>query len=229
LSTAAVGVGLALYSPSTDKGERAQIADYGKSLTASQQRAFAMLTKMGFTPAQALGMIANFTYESGMGASVVGDKGAAFGLGQWHPDRQAEYAKLFGHTMQQSKHPFAEQIAFSAWELQTKYPSVWAKLKGANASQAAGILSRGYERPANADQQAALRSNYAASLAKNSLFSLPSGASAGRINNVTASTHINTINIHTQATDSKGIADTIYDTVMQRNQSMAWQANSGMN
>jgi hypothetical protein len=116
----------------------------------------------GWTQQQAAGVAANLFTESGLNAHATGDHGHAFGIGQWHADRQAAYAKLFGHTMQSVTDPqqaLKEQLAFVQWEL-TKGAEKHAGslLKGATgAYQAGALFSRFYERPKDVIGEAARR------------------------------------------------------------------------
>jgi hypothetical protein len=48
--------------------------------------AVASLMKMGWSKEQAAGLAANLNIESGL-RNIVGDSGAAYGIGQWHADR----------------------------------------------------------------------------------------------------------------------------------------------
>lgn len=111
---------------------------------------------MGLTPIEASGLTANFMAESGLNPHAVGDKGAAYGIGQWHADRQAQFEKLFGIPMQKST--LQQQLGFARWELGNTEKGAQAKAAKATTAQEAGsIYSRYYERPAHADREAATR------------------------------------------------------------------------
>ncbi len=73
----------------------------------------------GETPEAAAGITAGLLTESGMNKGAQGDKVngvyTAYGLEQAHPDRQAHFAALFGHTMQEGT--FEEQLRFKQMEL----------------------------------------------------------------------------------------------------------------
>lgn len=144
-----VGAGLMLYSPSLNSGEGSQLAMRRKGLVARQQYAVWRLMQMGLTEAQAIGMAANFTAESGLNSTITGDRGTAYGIAQWHPDRQAAFRRFFGHDIHKST--LDEQLAFSALELKNNpaYRKTYAEMvgAGANARLQAMIVSRGYERP----------------------------------------------------------------------------------
>lgn len=101
----------------------------------------------GWTREQAEGIAANLEQESGFKADAEGDGGQAYGLAQWHPDRQAEFAKKYGKDIRKSTG--AEQLEFINHELtRGNEQSAGNSLKTAtNAYDAAAIVSRQYERP----------------------------------------------------------------------------------
>jgi len=152
----AVGAGLMLYSPPVGAGEQSALNARLNSLPARQQRALWRLQQMGLSPIEAAGLVANFTAESGLNASSVGDKGSAYGIGQWHPDRQAQFKKLFGIPIQKSD--LDQQLAFARWELGNTESGAQARAARARtAGEAGSIYSRYYERPKNADLEANTR------------------------------------------------------------------------
>ena len=69
----------------------------------------------GWSAAQAAGIVANLDKESGLTAGKFGDNGKAYGLAQWHKDRQDAFKKWSGHDIQHSS--LAEQYAFVNQEL----------------------------------------------------------------------------------------------------------------
>ena len=111
----------------------------------------------GWSPDQAAGIVANLQRESGLRIGAVGDGGQAYGLAQWHPDRQANFARFAGHSIREST--FAEQLAFVHHEMtQGAEVSAGNRLRGADDAGTAGsIVSRYYERPADRDGEAAHR------------------------------------------------------------------------
>ena len=122
---------------------------------------------LGWTPAQAAGIVANLNAESGMSASAVGDGGKAFGVAQWHPDRQAAFKAWSGKDIRNSQ--LSDQLAFVHHELtQGAEQRAGAMLRAAqNASDAGQVVSRFYERPLAADSEAARRGAAAVQLAAN--------------------------------------------------------------
>lgn len=116
----------------------------------------------GWTRAGASGIAAQFQAESGMNPFNVGDHGAAYGIGQWHPDRQADYERLFGHSMRSVRdrdRAFAEQLWFANYELtKGKYQKVGAAMRVEKDSEVAGAMgSMYYERPKNKEAEARSR------------------------------------------------------------------------
>jgi len=102
----------------------------------------------GWTPVQSAGIMGNLFGESSLNPSAVGDGGAAYGAGQWHPDRQADFRQVFGKPIQQST--LMEQYQFVDWELKNKPYLGGAQLAGAtNVADATAIFMNKYERPAN--------------------------------------------------------------------------------
>ncbi len=157
-----------LYSPDLNKGEDAQFDKMRQSLPAKQeQMVYTLHHKLGMEIPDAIALTANFTRESSLNPKAQGDKDKdghfqAYGLGQWHPDRQAEFAKQFGHTMQDSKDPMGEELAFAVWELKNKYKDTWERMQATgDARTKAEVVSRGYERPKDADGEATARGNIA--------------------------------------------------------------------
>ena len=122
--------------------------------------------KWGWSKDQVKGLLANALEESNFNPFAKGDHGAAYGISQWHKDRQNNYAALFGHTMQSVKDPeqaLREQIEFMQWELtssdrRNSFKKAGDALKRAHSAYEAGVLvSREYERPAGGAATAALR------------------------------------------------------------------------
>lgn len=103
----------------------------------------------GWTEDQAKGIAANLEQESGFRADAEGDGGNAYGLAQWHPDRQANFTKFSGKDIRKST--AQEQLEFIHYELtRGREKSAGDRLRMAgSASEAAGIVSQYYERPSD--------------------------------------------------------------------------------
>lgn len=111
----------------------------------------------GWTPEQAAGIVANTFAESGGNPNAVGDGGQAYGLDQWHPDRQRNFARWAGHDIRDST--LQEQMEFTHYELtQGSERLAGNALRNARSAREAGAtVSRMYERPADVFGQAAAR------------------------------------------------------------------------
>lgn len=123
------------------------------------------LVELGWSDAQATGIAANLQAESNFRPDAVGDGGKAYGIAQWHPDRQADFESAFGKPIQGST--LAEQVAFIDYELrQGKEQAAGKRLLAANsAGDAAGIVSQFYERPRDTQGEIAKRTRIANDMA----------------------------------------------------------------
>lgn len=127
-------------------------------MNAKIQQAVAYFVHQNWTLAQACGVTANLQLESGLNQNAVGDGGAADGLAQWHPDRQAHFQGLFGKRIQDAT--FEEELAFVHAEL---VHDGWEKRAGdalakcETPEEAAEVICRQYERPADKDGESRKR------------------------------------------------------------------------
>ena len=134
------------------------------SVTSSARSAIAYLKSQGWTETQAAALVGNFQTESGvnLNPAAVGDGGTAYGIAQWHPDRQAQFQKVYGKPIQGST--VQEQLAFVNWELNNTEKSAGALLRGTNnAATGASIVDQYYERSSGINR--AQRVQYANALA----------------------------------------------------------------
>jgi LysM repeat protein len=115
----------------------------------------------GWTHAQAAGIVANLDAESGMDSGIRQHGGGpGYGLGQWEGPRQADFAAWAGHDIRSST--FAEQLAFVQHELTGTERGAGQRLgQATNAGDAAAIVCRYYERPADIVGDSAYRSQLA--------------------------------------------------------------------
>ncbi len=143
----------------------------GSVVTGSAKSAAAAFMKMGWSREQAAGIAANLNIESGLRPNIVGDRGAAYGIGQWHADRQAEFRRVFGHDIRGSS--LEEQLQFVNYELtRGQEQAAGRALRGArSAGEAGAIVSAKYERPLNVEKEIGKRSAAASAL----YASLPGG------------------------------------------------------
>jgi len=184
-----------------------------------QSAAMSYFQAQGWTKEQAAGLVANISRESSFNPERVGDSGKAYGLGQWHPDRQAEFKKVFGKDIKGSS--FEEQLAFMQYELtQGNERRAGDILRRSTTAAAAGAaVSTHYERPRDTSGEASLRGQLAAAMlggipgatqaaagagagvrAQANLAAAPSGG------NRSVETHIGEVKVYSAATDANGIA-----------------------
>lgn len=143
----------------------------GGSQVDKEKRTAAFLMGQGWTAPQAAGIIANLEAESGLNPFAQGDKNkagqlTAYGIGQWHADRQRAYAEFFGHSIQSVRDPsraLAEQLEFVQHELRAgAYKQAGMDLALDRSARAAGYdVSRLYERPGGGTKEAVRRGDAA--------------------------------------------------------------------
>lgn len=160
----AVGLAAATYSSSLNTGEDEAIRQFRMGDNTDQMAPLLIdyFMKQGWSREQAQGIVANLAQESNFDPNAVGDGGKAYGIAQWHPDRQEEFRKFAGKDIRQST--LEDQLSFVNYELtKGRETAAGDKLRGAMTAYDAGsIVSRYYERPANADEQADFRGSRAA-------------------------------------------------------------------
>ncbi len=134
----------------------------------AKDRAMVFFQNLGWSKEQAAGIVANLMAESKLNPTISGDSGRAYGIAQWHPDRQADFAKWSGKDIRQSS--LEEQMAFVNYEL--TQGGVLEKRAGKilrmtqNAARAGEVMSRYYERPFAADAQAKARAESAVQISQ---------------------------------------------------------------
>jgi hypothetical protein len=173
----------------------------------------------GMSPQEAAAYASQIHSESNGKVDAVGDHGAAYGLIQWHADRQKRFKEMFGHDIQQSTAD--EQLAFIVHETkQGTERSAGKKVAGATSAQEAGALaSEYYVRPADRAGEAKRRGDYAALLygtggASSNVAAAARGAgssSSTTNNNDHGVTIHGDVNVQTQATDGPGVAKAFKD------------------
>lgn len=133
---------------------------------------------LGWSKEQAAGMVANLRAESGMNPGAVGDNGQAYGVAQWHPDRQANFAKWAGKDIRQST--LEEQLRFVNYELtEGAERKAGMLLRASQSAEFAGqVMSRHYERPRNAAEEAARRGASAVQIAQETKIYVTGGDAA---------------------------------------------------
>ncbi|GCE81744.1 phage tail tip lysozyme [Komagataeibacter oboediens] len=110
------------------------------------KNAYAFYRSRGWNGGNSAGIVANLVQESGMDPHREGDNGEAYGIGQWHADRQALFKRLYGHDIRQSN--LDEQLKFFDYELNTTEHRGGDLLRQMRSPAASAAIVSGYvERP----------------------------------------------------------------------------------
>jgi hypothetical protein len=119
----------------------------GVAATGSAKDAVKFFISKGWTKEQAAGIVGNLQAESGanLRTNSVGDGGQAYGIAQWHPDRQALFKRVYKKDIRQAGLP--EQLEFVHYELTHDESVAGNKIKQATtAKAAAAAMDQYYER-----------------------------------------------------------------------------------
>ncbi|SEP57323.1 hypothetical protein SAMN03159444_00090 [Pseudomonas sp. NFACC02] len=165
LAVAGVSGAALLYSSKLNEGEDQELLN-NRLKQGGMEAAGATIDffrQKGWTEEQAKGIAANIQTESGFKSDAVGDGGQAYGLAQWHKDRQDNFTKFSGKDIRKSTG--AEQLEFINHELtKGREKSAGEKLRlTSSAEEAASIVSTEYERPADRSGEAQRRGELAKS------------------------------------------------------------------
>lgn len=144
----------------------------------------------GWTSEQAQGIIGNLQHESGslaLNTSAIGDGGKAYGLAQWHPDRQDIFEQVMGKSIRGSS--LLDQLKFVNYELHSNESRAGSLLRQAkSAKQSADIMMDYYERP-SAESKIKSRETRRDLSEKLSMYQTaptlnPSGPNSSKVNNL---------------------------------------------
>ena len=138
-----------MQTPAATGSELKAVSESGNA-----KEAMTFFISKGWTKEQSAGIVGNLMAESGttMKTNLPGDGGEAYGIAQWHPDRQQNFAKQFGKPIQQAG--FKEQLEFVNWELNNTEKAAGVALRAATApDQAAIIIDAQYERSSGSARQ----------------------------------------------------------------------------
>ena len=245
----AAGVAMAAYSSDLNSGEdatldalrNAQSGDNSAGMSAVDK-----LMQLGWKRHEAIGIIGALQGESGLGLDpkAVGDNGAAIGIAQWHPDRQANFKKRFGKDIREASRD--EQLQFVDWELRnTERAAADAIRATTNNQMAAKAATQKYLRPNPKDDEknVATRQGYAAALfgatgglsgSESALGSVNTvgaaranrGPATGTVNNNSTQVSVGKVEVHTPATSVDGIGDALTESLKKLTNSS--QANTGL-
>lgn len=220
------------------------------SLTPDASDAIEKFEKMGWSRAQAIGIVNNLQAESGgkLNHRAVGDSGTAFGVAQWRNERVDMFKRIMGVALSESTRD--QQYAFVDWELRNTHKAAGDKLKAARSVEdASRVVTTDFEIPAQKEKKAEERAAVATELArlaqaealKNGALASVGAAQAAQpaaqlaasspatntTNNSTETIFNGPVHVHTAATDGAGIARDLAG--MGRNQNLVQQANTGLN
>lgn len=148
--------------------------DEVESLKDRQELGINYFMSKGFTREQAVGLIANFTRESGMQSDALnpnemsgGKRFSSKGIAQWNRGRLDNFKEVMGKDITEST--LQEQFAFVLWELENTHKTVGKKLRQAKtAEEATAIITQHYEVPANMSSEINKRQEIARGLVGNS-------------------------------------------------------------
>lgn len=211
------------------------------SASDAQNQIMDSLMAKGWTRAQAAGIAANLQQESNFNPAAVGDGGKAYGIAQWHPDRQARFRELHGKDIRGSS--LEDQLEFLDYELRNAEAGAGDRLKKTTtAGEAGAVVSKYYERPKETDVEMIRRAHMAAAIdnaekarmaawaAANTEGARSAGAGRGFVNaggnTSTSEVNIQELNVHTAATDAEGIARELPGAI--RKTGLVTQANTGL-
>jgi hypothetical protein len=134
---------------SATTGELLGVRDSG-----SAKSALKFFQDKGWTKEQAAGIVGNLMAESSPNliTNSLGDGGKAYGLAQWHADRQTNFSEIYKKPIQQAG--FEEQLEFVNWELNNTESKAGKALQTAkDASTAAYVIDAMYERSKGTHRQ----------------------------------------------------------------------------
>lgn len=122
----------------------------GDTIQSLAQQALDFFVKVGWTRAQALGLVANIDAESGFDVKAIGDKNLpsrAYGLFQWRLKRVLNFAGKYGKELREAT--FTEQLTYANFELRQGAETEAGKglARQTSAAQAAKVVCSLYERP----------------------------------------------------------------------------------
>lgn len=219
-------------------------------LTSDAKDAIEKFEKMGWSRNQAIGIVNNLQAESGgkLDHRAVGDNGTAFGVAQWRNVRVEMFKRIMGVDIMNATRD--QQYAFADWELRNTHKAAGDRLRNASTvEQASRIVTTDFEIPAKkeirADERAAVATELArlaqADALKNSALGAVSMVQAAQAAPLAAQASakpfpLNTennheinihgdVNVHTPATDGRGIARELG--ALGGSQNLVNQANTG--
>lgn len=118
-----------------------------QDLQGNKKRAMEFFQSKGLSAHQAAGIVGNLITESSLNTTIKGDGGKAFGLAQWHPDRQ-QGLKALAKKRGTDISDFDTQLEYIWEELNTGYKSALSRiLNSRNTKEATTAFMTHYEKP----------------------------------------------------------------------------------
>lgn len=219
-------------------------------LTPDAKDAIEKFENMGWSRSQAIGIVNNLQAESGgkLDHRAVGDSGTAFGVAQWRNERVEMFKRVMGVDIMNATRD--QQYAFVDWELRNTHKAAGDRLRNASSvEQASRIVTTDFEIPAKKEIRADERAAVATELARLAQADALKNSALGAVNMVQAAQAaplaaqasakpfpLNTennheinihgdVNVHTPATDGRGIASELG--ALGGSQNLVNQANTG--
>lgn len=180
LTRVGVPLAAAVYSSKLNEGEAEELTKNRMKQGGAQAAGPVIdyLRSKGISETIATGIAANIQKESNFNPKAVGDGGQAYGLLQWHPDRQSEFAKYLGKDIKTSTS--TEQLDFLVHEI--RKGNERNHFKNVETAQtpreAADAFSRYVVRPADTDKEAKERGDLAESYGRSAPRSIAPEVSA---------------------------------------------------
>lgn len=171
---------------------------------AKEVQAVQYFESQGFSRNASIGMAANIARESTFNQHAVGDNGKAYGIGQWHPDRQANFARVMGLPIQGSS--YQQQLAFYAYEVKHNRRLMDLLSRDPSAAASAMLVSKLNERPADVEGEMQRRALIAQRMSSAYIGARPEVAKSGSSTTTNSVTINGPINVQTKATDANGVA-----------------------
>lgn len=155
-----------LRAPASASAPAPTGASGGGSRSERIDQAINFFQGQGWSRAQAIGIVANLDAESAMDADNYQDSGGpGYGLAQWENPRQRDFAAWAGKDIHGSS--FEEQLRFVQYELTHSESAAGRALRGTtSAREAAEVVTRLYERPADSAGEAVRRGQRGADMAR---------------------------------------------------------------
>lgn len=219
-------------------------------LTPDAKDAIEKFEKMGWSRSQAIGIVNNLQAESGgkLDHRAVGDSGTAFGVAQWRNERVEMFKRVMGVDIMNATRD--QQYAFVDWELRNTHKGAGDRLRASKSVEdASRIVTTDFEIPAKKEIRADERAAVATELARLAQADALKNSALGAVNIVQAAQAaplaaqasakpfpLNTennheinihgdVNVHTPATDGRGIASELG--ALGGSQNLVNQANTG--